>query len=76
MSNVKNRTLAVNLPRGDVGQRVETALNIMMEEEDRSMSKTILRILIKAIASREPEFHAEVMERFDEFDRGGDDGEV
>ena len=63
MASSKNRTLAVNLPRGEAGQRIEAALQIIMEEEDRSMSKVILRILIKAISSREPAFHQLVIEQ-------------
>ena len=69
MASSKNRTLAMNLPRGEAGNRIEAALNIMMDEEDRSMSKTLLRIVVKCISDREPAFHVEVQERASEFER-------
>jgi hypothetical protein len=72
MSVNQSRTLGMNLPRGVRGDRIEAALNIMREEEDRSMSKTILRIVVKAIADREPEFHEEVMAIAHTYSRGGE----
>jgi len=77
MATNKTRTLAVNLPRGEAGQRIEAALNIIMEEEDRSMSKTILRILIKNISQRDPAFHERVIEEANAInEERGNGGEV
>jgi hypothetical protein len=75
MSSVKNRTMGMNLPRGESGDRIEAALHIMCEEDDRSMSKMLLRIIVKHIGTREPAFHEEVLERAPEYTQESSDGE-
>jgi hypothetical protein len=69
MSSVKNRTLGVNLPRGEAGDRIEAALQLMREEEDRSMSNLLLHIIRQAIVKRDVEFHEEVLKRAPQYSR-------
>jgi hypothetical protein len=54
------RHIALNLPKGPRGDRVQAAIFMLREEEDRSMGMVVLRIVEEYIGKQGEEFHNKV----------------
>ena len=54
------RHIALNIPRTDVGDRIQAAIFMERDERDRSLSGVLLRIVSIYLASQDREYHDRV----------------
>jgi hypothetical protein len=54
------RHIALNLPRTEVGDRLQAAILMEHDENERSLSKVIIRIVSLYVASQDRDYHDRV----------------